>query len=65
MSSGPTAEIHPGKRITWDPFTRQGVHLFRDITPVTPQYMVSWSFDFVPKHGNIKFDFRISSKDMK
>lgn len=65
VSSGPTAKIQPGKRISWDPFTRQGVHLFRDITNVTQQNMLLWSFNFIPQHGNIKFEFRVLSKNVK
>lgn len=65
VSSGPTVEVQFGKRISWDPFTRQGVHLFKDITQVTQQSTVLWSFRFVPRYGNITFDFRILSKNMK
>ncbi|XP_076657785.1 arginine methyltransferase 7 isoform X2 [Halictus rubicundus] len=65
VSSGPKKEIQSGKRILWDPFTRQGVHLFRDITDVTQQSVLQWSFDFVPQHGNIKFDFNILSEPLK
>ncbi|XP_068970829.1 protein arginine N-methyltransferase 7 isoform X2 [Bombus flavifrons] len=65
VSSGPTVEVQFGKRISWDPFTRQGVHLFKDITQVTQQSTVLWSFSFVPRYGNITFDFRILSKNMK
>ncbi|XP_076279439.1 arginine methyltransferase 7 isoform X2 [Lasioglossum baleicum] len=64
VSSGPKKEIQPGKRILWDPFTRQGVHLFRNITDVTQQSVLQWSFDFVPQHGNIKFDFHILSEPL-
>ncbi|XP_076749942.1 arginine methyltransferase 7 isoform X1 [Xylocopa sonorina] len=63
VSSGPIDEVQPGKRISWDPFTRQGVHLFKDITHVTQQSIVLWSFRFVPQCGNIKFDFRILSRN--
>lgn len=65
ISSGPTVEIQSGTRISWDPFTRQGVHLFKDITHVTEQSTVLWSFSFAPQYGNMKFDFRILSKNMK
>ncbi|CAK9803941.1 Protein arginine N-methyltransferase 7 [Anthophora plagiata] len=65
ISSGPTAEVQPGKRISWDRFTRQGVHLFKDIARVTQRSVVSYSFNFVPQHGNVKFDFHILSKSMK
>ncbi|XP_053994662.1 protein arginine N-methyltransferase 7 isoform X1 [Hylaeus volcanicus] len=65
VSSGPNAEIQPGKRISWDPFTRQGVHLFREITNVTQQNVLQWSFAFMPQHGNMKFDFHILTKTMK
>ncbi|XP_017887941.1 protein arginine N-methyltransferase 7 isoform X1 [Ceratina calcarata] len=65
VSSGPTAEVKPGERISWDPFTRQGVILFRDITDVTEESIISWSFSFVPQHGNIKFDFRVLSENVK
>ncbi|XP_043257673.1 protein arginine N-methyltransferase 7 isoform X1 [Colletes gigas] len=65
VSSGPTTEIQPGKRISWDPFTRQGVHLFRDITNVTQQNVLQWSFVFVPHHGNMTCDFHMLSKTMK
>ncbi|XP_076386191.1 arginine methyltransferase 7 isoform X2 [Megachile rotundata] len=65
VSTGPTAEIQPGKRISWDPFTRQGVHLFRDITNVTQQNILLSLFSFIPQHGNVKFDFQILSKNVK
>ncbi|KAG7187839.1 hypothetical protein KM043_016875 [Ampulex compressa] len=62
VSSGPTNEILPGERISWDRFTRQGVHLFRDISNVTQEDALFYSFSFVPEHGNIDFDFSISTK---
>ncbi|PBC31995.1 Protein arginine N-methyltransferase [Apis cerana cerana] len=65
ISSGPTVEVQSGTRISWDPFTRQGVHLFKDITHVTQQSTVLWSFSFAPQYGNMKFDFRILSKNIK
>ena len=65
VSSGPAAEIEPGKRISWDPFTRQGVHLFRNIRNVSRHDSLSWSFNFVPQHGDMKFDFHILPKIMK
>ncbi|KZC12131.1 Protein arginine N-methyltransferase 7 [Dufourea novaeangliae] len=65
VSSGSKTETQPGKRISWDPFTRQGVHLFRDIMNVTQQSILQWSFNFVPQHGNMKFDFHILSKALK
>lgn len=65
VSSGPTVKVQPGERISWDPFTRQGVHLFKDITHVTQHSIISWSFNFAPQSGNIKYDFRILSKSMK
>ncbi|XP_076170688.1 arginine methyltransferase 7 isoform X2 [Ptiloglossa arizonensis] len=65
VSSGPNAEIQPSKRISWDPFTRQGVHLFKNITSVTQQSVLLWSFVFVPQYGNIKFDFQVLSETIK
>lgn len=65
VSSGPTVKVQSGERISWDPFTRQGVHLFKDITHVTQHSIISWSFNFAPQSGNIKYDFRILSKCMK
>ena len=65
VSSGPAVEIEPGKRISWDPFTRQGVHLFRNIRNVSRHDSLSWSFNFVPQHGDMKFDFHILPKIMK
>ncbi|KAK9309305.1 hypothetical protein QLX08_001042 [Tetragonisca angustula] len=65
VSSGPTVKVQSGERISWDPFTRQGVHLFKDITHVTQHSIISWSFNFAPRSGNIKYDFRILSQSMK
>ncbi|XP_078048314.1 arginine methyltransferase 7 [Augochlora pura] len=66
VSSGPTRAIQPGTQISWDPFTRQGVYLFRDITDVTQQSILHWSFDFTPElFTNMKFDFHVLSEPLK
>ncbi|XP_066587278.1 protein arginine N-methyltransferase 7 [Prorops nasuta] len=59
VTSGPIEEIVPGFRISWDPYTRQGVHLFKNILNVTNESHVSWSFNFVPQHGTMEFEFNI------
>ncbi|XP_032687508.1 protein arginine N-methyltransferase 7 [Odontomachus brunneus] len=57
VSSGPMEEVVPGRRVSWDPFTRQGVHLFRKICDVTKGNVLSWSFTFIPQHGEVEFNF--------
>lgn len=60
VSCGPIEEVTPGKRMSWDPYTRQGVHLFHKISDVMKgRNVLSWSFTFVPQHGEVDFDFRI------
>lgn len=60
ISCGPTEEVIPGKRISWDPYTRQGVHLFHGISDVrTRRNTLLWSFTFVPQHGEVDFNFNI------
>ncbi|XP_028047050.1 protein arginine N-methyltransferase 7 isoform X2 [Monomorium pharaonis] len=59
ISCGPIEEIVPGKRISWDPYTRQGVHLFRGVSNVTKESTLSWSFIFVPQNGEVEFEFNI------
>ncbi|XP_014600290.1 PREDICTED: protein arginine N-methyltransferase 7 [Polistes canadensis] len=61
ISCGPTEEIVPGERISWDRFTRQGVHIFRNIKDVSCTDKLSWSFSFAPKHGSIEFKFNINT----
>lgn len=63
ISSGPIEEIVPGKRISWDPYTRQGVHLFRRVSNVTKESTLSWSFNFVPQSGEVEFEFNILTND--
>nr|XP_033328864.1 protein arginine N-methyltransferase 7-like isoform X1 [Megalopta genalis]XP_033328865.1 protein arginine N-methyltransferase 7-like isoform X2 [Megalopta genalis] len=66
VSSGPTRAIQPGARISWDPFTRQGVHIFRDVTNVTQQSSLDWSFDYAPElFRTMKFDFHVLSEPLK
>ncbi|XP_047371347.1 protein arginine N-methyltransferase 7 isoform X2 [Vespa velutina] len=62
VSCGPTQEIVPGKRISWDRFTRQGVHIFRNIKNVSCTDILSWSFVFVPQHGTVEFQFKINTR---
>ncbi|XP_012224136.1 protein arginine N-methyltransferase 7-like [Linepithema humile] len=61
VSCGPIENPVPGKRVSWDPYTRQGVHLFRKISDVTKQNTLSWSFIFIPQNGKMEFDFSIST----
>lgn len=58
-SSGPIDEVMPGKRISWDPYMRQGVHLFRIITKVKKGNTLSWMFVLDSLRSKIKLDFRI------
>ncbi|XP_072746127.1 protein arginine N-methyltransferase 7 isoform X1 [Anoplolepis gracilipes] len=60
VSCGPIEEVIPGRRMSWDPYTRQGVHLFHRIFDVMKgRNAISWSFNFVPQHGEVDFDFNI------
>ncbi|XP_024868793.1 protein arginine N-methyltransferase 7-like [Temnothorax curvispinosus] len=63
ISCGPIEEIVPGERISWDPYTRQGVHLFRKVFNVTKGSTLSWSFTFVPQSGEVEFEFDVLTND--
>lgn len=63
VSCGPIEEIVPGKRVSWDPYTRQGVHLFRTVSNVTKENTLSWSFTFVPQNGEVEFEFNVLTND--
>ncbi|KAG5338171.1 ANM7 methyltransferase, partial [Acromyrmex heyeri] len=63
VSCGPIEEIVPSKRVSWDPYTRQGVHLFRTISNVTEKSTLSWSFTFLPQNGEVEFKFNIVTND--
>ena len=63
VSCGPIEEIVPSKRISWDPYTRQGVHLFRTVSNVTKKSTLSWSFTFLPQNGEVEFKFNIVTND--
>lgn len=60
VSSGPLENIQPGVPVIWDPHTKQGVHLFKDIKLVKSKDLLSWSFDFKPKEGFMKFEFHVN-----
>ncbi|XP_014475851.1 PREDICTED: protein arginine N-methyltransferase 7 [Dinoponera quadriceps] len=57
VSCGPIGKIVPGEQVSWDPYTRQGVHLFRKICDVNKGSALSWSFTFIPQHGEVEFNF--------
>ena len=59
ISSGPLQDVWPGTSVIWDPYTKQGVYLFRSTKNITSMDQLCWSFDFSPKEGLMKFDFRI------
>ncbi|EGI67279.1 Protein arginine N-methyltransferase 7 [Acromyrmex echinatior] len=63
VSCGPIEEIVPSKRVSWDPYTRQGVHLFRTVSNVTKKSTLSWSFTFLPQNGEVEFKFNIVTND--
>ncbi|XP_024947439.1 protein arginine N-methyltransferase 7 isoform X2 [Cephus cinctus] len=62
VSSGPVKKIQPGSRISWDPYTRQGVYLLRKINEVTEQDTLSWSLKFYPADGTMQFHFNTVRK---
>ena len=61
ITTGPTNEILIGKKIQWDWYTRQGVHLFRQHKPVGSlgdgDYTIKVSTDFKINTGDLKFKF--------
>lgn len=62
ISTGPTSDVVPGKRISWDFHTRQGVFLFRNITDVNETKMLHWSFSHrAEETWKCEFDFDIDS----
>ncbi|EZA46347.1 protein arginine N-methyltransferase 7 isoform X1 [Ooceraea biroi] len=59
VSCGPIEEVVPGKRVSWDPYTRQGVHLFRRITNVKKGNTLSWVFVLDSLRSEVKLDFSL------
>jgi protein arginine N-methyltransferase 7 len=62
VSSGPIDDIIPGSRISWDPYTRQGVQIFSEIVQVTNKSILMSSFNFIPEEGRIQFNFELKNK---
>ncbi|XP_014204055.1 protein arginine N-methyltransferase 7 [Copidosoma floridanum] len=62
VSSGPTEDIFPGKRISWDPYTRQGVHLPPNTEKVTNENTLETFFKFNPQEGTLRFNFKMIKK---
>ncbi|XP_014226087.1 protein arginine N-methyltransferase 7 isoform X1 [Trichogramma pretiosum] len=64
VSSGPIVKIIPGERLSWDPYTRQGVHLPYEIKNVSSENSLRIRHKFNPKEGTMHFNFEIiSDKD--
>ncbi|XP_058792980.1 protein arginine N-methyltransferase 7 [Phymastichus coffea] len=59
ITSGPVLEVIPGSRVSWDLYTRQGVHLPYKITQVTNQNLLIHKFDFDPREGTVQFQFEL------
>ena len=61
ISTGPRKEILIGKKIQWDWYTRQGVHLIKHCKPALAQgddeYTVKVAIDFKINSGDLKFKF--------
>lgn len=60
ISSGPQESIKSGAQVIWDPHTKQGVHLLKTIKSVKSKDTLSWSFDFKPNEGLMKFEFHVN-----
>ncbi|XP_051157383.1 protein arginine N-methyltransferase 7 [Leptopilina boulardi] len=60
ISSGPQESIKSGAQVIWDPHTKQGVHLLKNIKSVKSKDTLSWSFDFKPNEGLMKFEFHVN-----
>lgn len=64
ISTGPTKEVLVGKKILWDFYTRQGVHLIKHPKLANIQgdaeYTVKVAVDFKVNTGDLKFSFRPS-----
>ncbi|XP_043471337.1 protein arginine N-methyltransferase 7 isoform X2 [Leptopilina heterotoma] len=60
ISSGPQEIIKPGEPIIWDQHIKQGVHLLKNTKIVKSKDTLSWSFDFKPKEGFMKFEFHVN-----
>lgn len=63
VSSGPTQQFIPGERISWDHYSRQGVHLLHKIKEVTNKDILKSSFKFNPEEGTMQFYFELSKND--
>ncbi|XP_011304207.1 protein arginine N-methyltransferase 7 [Fopius arisanus] len=60
VSTGPTTEITPGERISWDVNTRQAVFLLRKIEAVTSSHVLTWSLKYqLKKDRNFVFSFTL------
>ncbi|XP_015109826.1 protein arginine N-methyltransferase 7 [Diachasma alloeum] len=60
VSTGPTTEVTPGQRISWDMNTRQGVFLLRKIEDVTSSHVLTWSLKYQLKRDrNFVFNFNV------
>lgn len=57
ISTGPTQLVIPGREITWDRYSRQGVRLFR-VGYWDPAELL-WSVHFNPCQGSLTFAFDI------
>ncbi|KAJ8670527.1 hypothetical protein QAD02_001786 [Eretmocerus hayati] len=59
VSSGPVEEIVPGSRVSWDWYSRQGVHLLSNITQVSNKNVVVSAFAFNAREGLFEFSFNV------
>ena len=60
VTTGLLSETKQSETLKWDMYTRQGVHLFRYPTYISPKsHQLEWKANFNPTEGNFKFDFNI------
>lgn len=57
ISSGPTQPVVPGREISWDRFSRQGVRLFRASYRDAAELL--WMVEFSPCRGSLTFAFDV------
>ncbi|CAD7083536.1 unnamed protein product [Hermetia illucens] len=59
VTTGPVLAPEIGNYISWDLYTRQGVHLLHTPKAVKGGEQISWDVKFIPNAGDIRFKFNL------
>ncbi|XP_055378509.1 protein arginine N-methyltransferase 7 [Condylostylus longicornis] len=59
ISTGPTSPIQVGEYISWDMFTKQGVHFTPQTKIVNMENVVEWQVNFQPLQGEFLITFNV------